>query len=205
MKSIKIYLYVALIAVGTILTSTMCNAQFHAGIDVKYSVGVCEEDIDLNKVDNTNSLGINVSGLYEFTPQIWAGVGITTNINDKSMMVVEDYTVTKVPIMQFAPYITMRYRPFTKHLNAYVFTDLGYALPFSIANNVQSFSEGVMWNAGVGYSLMFAKHFGLNFNVGYNLQQIKGTPYLLSSSNSDTKIASNNIRHSVAFAIGLIF
>ena len=107
--------------------------------------------------------------------------------------------------MQFAPYITLRYRPFIKHLNAYVFTDLGYAIPFTTENNVQIFSEGVMWNAGVGYSLMFAKHFGLNFNIGYNLQQIKGTPYVLTPTDNNTHIATNNIRHSIAFALGLIF
>jgi hypothetical protein len=209
MKSIKVFILISLVTVASVLSSTICNAQFHAGIDIKYSIGVCEENADLYKIDNTNSLGINLSGLYEFTPQIWAGVGMITNINNKGMTIVDDFTVTEMPIMQFAPYITMRYRPFVKHLNAYVFTDLGYAIPFKTEEGIQTFSNGVMWNIGVGYSYMFKKHFGLNFNVGYSLQQIEGTPthiaeHPISGFDMDI-IAQNNLRHSIGIAVGLIF
>ena len=190
----------------SLLCANKSYAQFHAGVDVKYSFGLCEDDFNFNRYDNTNSLGIALSGLYEFNPQIWAGVGVLTNINNRGMTIVDGASITQQPIMQFAPYLTFRYRSY-KHLNLYLFTDLGYAIPFKTSTGIQTFSEGVMWNAGVGYSLMFAKHFGLNFTVGYNLQQIKGTPCGPPAPGSSYAydIAGNNIRHSIAISVGVVF
>ena len=59
------------------------------------------------------------------------------------------------------------------------------------------FTPGVLFNLGVGYTKMFAKHFGVNFQLGYNLKQFKYT-----HSNIPNLEAT---RHSVIFGLGLTF
>lgn len=183
------------------------QAQLHGTLDFRYGLGLSENVIDKNmSVENyqPSNISVAVSGLYEFTPQIWAGVGLNTSINNSAVLQYNGITYSTTPIMQFAPYLTMRYRPIKQHLNAYLFTDLGYSIPFEKSVN---FSKGWLWNAGIGYSYMFRKHFGLNFNIGYNLLQIVGTPIVVTDKNTgnESKIISNNLRHSVTFAIGLVF
>ncbi|MBR3951425.1 MAG: outer membrane beta-barrel protein [Bacteroidaceae bacterium] len=212
MNKVKVLLTTMLIMVCSVVTPSICVGQFHAGVDFRYSWGLSETlvDNDLNLQANpANSLSIALNCLYEFTPQIWAGIGVNTNINNHGLTILENNSTTQMPIMQLAPYLTMRYRPISSHLNAYLFTDLGYAIPFKTSEGIQTFSNGVMWNIGVGYSYMFKKHFGLNFNVGYYLQQIQGTPTLIIEhpiGRTDVGIiAQNNLRHSIGVTLGLIF
>lgn len=202
MKQINLML-MTLFTVLAIGYAAESNAQFHAGVDFRYSIGLGETIVDndlFTSAQPANSYIFAVSGLYEFTPLVWAGVGVNLGINNTSIMELGT-TITPKPIMQFAPYLTVRLHPIACHRNAYVFTDLGYAVPF---NETKNFSEGWLWNAGIGYRYMFRKHFGLNFNVSYNLQQIIGTPYKVEDSNLSL-LAKNNLRHSIGIAVGLIF
>lgn len=203
-------LHCALLLLLVLATATTKGyAQFHGAVDVKYSLGLREENFPLKYFEshilNTNSLGLAVSGFYEISPEYWVGAGLNTNINNRSITIVGESSTSQVPIMQFAPYITFRYRSI-KHLNLYLFTDLGYAIPFKTIDGIQTFSEGVMWNAGIGYNFMLTQHFGLNFSVGYNLQQIKGTPCEEEAPGGNRHdIAENNLRHSINFTVGIAF
>lgn len=189
-----------------VMSAIESKAIFHAGIDFRYSIGL-HEAISGNELfthaEPANAFSININGVYDITQQISTGIGLGTYINNMSVMEIGS-TITQKPIVQFVPYLTLRYRPIKKHLNAYVFTDIGYAIPFK---NTKNFSEGWMWNAGIGYNYMLRKHFGFNFNICYNLQQIIGTPAMAidSTGRLSSMIAHNNLRHSISIAIGLVF
>lgn len=65
-----------------------------------------------------------------------------------------------------------------------------------------------MWDAGVGYTKMFRKHFGLNFQLGYNLKEFGKIPsYEINFPNGEVNYVGekSSIRHSVSFGIGLVF
>lgn len=196
-----------LILCVAIVSAIGAQAQFHAEIDFRYGLGLSENvigtDISIDK-DLLESYNLSVSGLYEATPQIWAGIGINMGVGNYSVLDLSTTPITLAPLMQFTPFATVKYRPFVKHLNAYLFTDIGYSVPFK---NARFFSEGFMWNIGVGYSWMFFKHFGLNASIGYNLLQIKGISsfYTDPVTNEVKTIEANNLRHSLGFSIGVVF
>lgn len=81
-------------------------------------------------------------------------------------------------------------------LDTYLYTNLGYG----VFSRDESIYPGWMWNAGVGYIKMFRKHFGLNFQVGYNLKEFRGV-----YSDADGNFSGNSIRHSLSLGIGLAF
>ena len=64
-----------------------------------------------------------------------------------------------------------------------------------------------MWDAGVGYTKMFRKHFGLNFQVGYNLKEFHGQNFygIDPDSGADYVRKFNSVRHSLSLGVGLVF
>lgn len=54
---------------------------------------------------------------------------------------------------------------------------------------------------------MFRKHFGLNFQLSYFMQQYKGVKTTMYEryTNKSFTLERNNLRHSLAFTLGLVF
>lgn len=186
---IKILLLLAIIICPTI----NAQAKLHVELGYRYNIGIRERKIGTDLyLDHYNkySYMIHLAALYNFTPRISAGIGAGF--------------VGGMHRGAFPVYATFRYRPIKQHLNAYVFTDLGYA---PASRDTKEISHGWMWNAGIGYTLMFRRHFGLNFQICYNMQQYAGIGILMRNIYTDQLdfVKSNNLSHSLGFGIGLVF
>ena len=96
-------------------------------------------------------------------------------------------------------YATLRYKPFRKTLKPYVFSDLGYC----VGDN-DKFRNGFTSRWGIGYTHMFRKHFGMNFQLGYNLEAIHDT-YLIWTENDVYNVKGTTKRHSITLGVGLTF
>ena len=161
-------------------TDAKAQCKFHVDLDYHYYFGLAEK-VSINRHTDTRSdykMGGNsltLAARYDVHPKVSVGAGFGLS----------RYTL---PI-----YVTLRYKPIEKMKDAYVFTDLGYG----IDSEEDDFTPGVLFNLGVGYTKMFAKHFGVNFQLGYNLKQFKYT-----HSNIPNLEAT---RHSVIFGLGLTF
>ena len=186
-------LIIKLLLLIVIFCTTESQAKFHVELDYRYSLGIRERKIGSDLyLDQYNIFShmVHFAALYNFTPRISAGIGVGI-VGDKHRGA-------------FPLYATFRYRPIKQHLNAYVFTDLGYA---PASRSTKEISHGWMWNAGVGYTLMFRRHFGLNFQLCYNMQQYAGVGITLRNIYTDQleHVKSNNLCHSLGFGIGLVF
>ena len=67
-------------------------------------------------------------------------------------------------------FATVRYKALEKVPDAYVFADMGYAI------KAGDFTKGLTGSLGIGYTHMFARHFGLNFQIAYNLKRFNDIP-----------------------------
>ncbi len=124
---------------------------------------------------------------YDITRRWSAGIGIGlsryTNLDYNTMPV----------------YATVRYKAIEKVPDLYLFTDLGYAL------KVGDFTKGFTGNIGIGYTHMFKKHFGLNFQIAYNLKRFNDVPvYIYNVESQETRYFNENTtRHSLSFGVGI--
>ena len=182
LKSIAILF--ALILFQSMDAEAQC--KFHVDLDYHYYFGLAEK-VSINRHTDTRSdynMGGNsltLAARYDVHPKVSVGAGVGL------ARYTQRYFNT-LPI-----YATLRYKPIEKVKDAYVFTDLGYA----IDSEKDDFTPGVLFNLGVEYTKMFAKHFGVNFQLGYNLKQFKYN----HSNIPDLK----STRHSVIFGVGLTF
>lgn len=162
------------------------QCKFHVDLDYHYYFGLAEK-VSINRHTDTRSdykMGGNsltLAARYDVHPKVSVGAGFGLSRYTQGY-------VNTLPV-----YVTLRYKPIEKMKDAYVFTDLGYG----IDSEEDDFTPGVLFNLGVGYTKMFAKHFGVNFQLGYNLKQFKYT-----HSNIPNLEAT---RHSVIFGLGLTF
>lgn len=175
------------------------NAQFHAGIDFKLRTEGYTHTANKDVTIFASQLNVMATGIYDFTPQIsaGAGIGITSGAG---------FNIT-API-----FATMRYSPIKKHTNAYIFTNLGYAPKYA-----EDIPQGWIFDAGIGYRLMFRKHFGLNFQLAYNLQQFVGDMRVTNTNDSMgigqyyqdiygwPTFDGDEVRHFVSLSIGFVF
>ena len=169
-----------------ILLSIDAKAQskFHVDLDYHYYFGLAGtvgSKTDTRSDYNMGGNSLTLAARYDVHPKVSVGAGVGL------ARYTQRYFNT-LPI-----YATLRYKPIEKVKDAYVFTDLGYA----IDSEKDDFTPGVLFNLGVGSTKMFAKHFGVNFQLGYNLKQFKYT-----HSNIPNLEAT---RHSVIFGLGLTF
>lgn len=179
-----------------LLQTSIVKAQnkFHIVLDYHYNLGVSERywGKKLNRSDYEmygNSL--HLTALYDITLKISAGVGMGADRYEQP-----GYNT-------FPIYGTFRYRPLQKIYDGYVYTDLGYGV-FKNDN----ITPGWVWNVGIGYTKMFAKRFGLNFQLGYNLKEFDNIPSFKVGFESDEINyvgKKSSIRHSISFGIGLVF
>jgi hypothetical protein len=135
----------------------------------------------------TGGNSIQFTPRYDITHKWSAGIGIGlsryTNL---------DYNTLPV-------YATVRYKAIEKVPDLYLFSDLGYAL------KVGDFTKGFTGNIGIGYTHMFKKHFGLNFQIAYNLERFNDIPTIIYDANlQETHYGTtNSTRHSLSFGVGI--
>ncbi len=132
--------------------------------------------------------------LYNINTKLSAGLGIdfsTVNSNSK--------------FDRISPLATLRYKPFDGLLhNWYTFINIG---PCFRTNNSLYNTSGFMAEVGVGYTKMFAKHFGVFGQVGYSLNQFCNR---VGSINAATGAVGgihnvNSYRNSVFVSAGVVF
>ena len=154
-------------------------------MDYHYNLGFSEKGYDYHILrNNYHMLGnsLHLSALYDFTPSLSIGAGIGSDRYEEP-----GYNT-------FPVFATVHYIPVKNHIpNAYLYTNLGYALKGEISR------RGWLYDIGIGYKKMFRKHFGLNFQFGYNLKQFK-IPYYYPVPKD-----RSSIRHSLSFGFGFIF
>ena len=186
----------ALIAMISLLQAgaVMAQSKFNVVLDYHYNLGIKQRyngssfGRDQYKMSG-NSL--HLTALYHATPRISAGIGIGADRY-------EGPEFNTFPI-----YGAFRYRPLKNFLNAYVYTNLGY----SVFEN-KHIASGLMWDAGIGYTKMFRKHFGLNFQLGYNLKQFRNVPGYEYDWDKQELIylgKKSCFRNSISFGAGLVF
>lgn len=210
MKKKQILLWSLLVLGTSSLTTTAVaqnDARFHMELDYGYNLGFTEK-INGYNYDSQGKLGghaLTINALYNIRPDMTVGVGyglsrFTREYNGDS---------NTMPL-----YATFRYRPLSTHRALYAYGDLGYTL-FNDSKN-HNFTGGMLGGIGVGYQLMFKRHFGLNFKLGYGLQQFANIPIITGTSEKKnlttgevTTIFNHDKRslwrQSVHFGVGLVF
>lgn len=158
-----------------------------------YNLGLSENGYDyhLNRNDrNLYGNSLHLSALYDMTKKLSIGIGMGADRYE--------------PYNTFPVFATLHYRPTFQNLpGGYAYTNIGYA----IVNN-DNVSSGLVWGAGIGYLKMFRRHFGLNFQFGYDLKQFADIPTyeVVIPDNAINYLGEkSSIRHSLSFGIGLVF
>lgn len=166
------------------------RVKFHVALDYHYNYGIgSNQEWVSNEHEGGHSL--HLTALYDFASKLSAGVGIGAD------------RYTSPDFNTFPIYGTVHYRPLVRIPQVCLYTNLGYGC---FSN--EAIAAGWVWDLGIGYTKMFRKHFGLNFQLGYNLKEFAGIPtYELNPDTGDIKYVgkSNDIRHSLSLGIGLVF
>lgn len=175
---------------GQELQKPIKNApKFHVLLDYHYNLGLANK-LQWNS-GNMAGHSLHLMALYDFTSRFAAGIGIGA----------DRYThpgFNTIPV-----YATFRYKPVSSIPKGYIYTNLGYGCFSNIA-----IDPGWMWDLGIGYTKMFGRHFGLNFQIGYNLKEFAGIPsydYNLDTGNITYLGTVSDFRHSLSMGIGLVF
>lgn len=193
MKIVKIVTLI-FVALFLIIPASKAQSKFHILLDYHYNFGIREKYWGKTfgrKEYKMHGNSLHLTALYDVGPKVSIGVGLGADRYEEP-----GYNT-------FPVYGTLRYQPFPKLLSGYVFTDLGYGIFKN--DNVAS---GWMWNVGIGYTKMLRKHFGLNFQIGYNLKEFGGIPlYQVDFYSGEIHYAGkkSSIRHSLSFGFGLMF
>lgn len=173
-------------------TTLLGQSKFHFDIDYHYNLGLTEKIMGMTLSRGKYNMGghsLHLTSRYDITP-LWS-VGWGFGLDRYTEM---EYNTLPV-------YATARYKIIKEMPALYTFTDLGYA----IKNG--DFTKGFMGNLGIGYTYMLAKHFGLNFQIAYNLKRFTNIP--IHIYNEDTGQSYYNevksTRHSLSFGVGLSF
>lgn len=159
------------------------QSKFHAHLDYHYSLGWSETGYNgqtLYRNDwKMHGNSLRLSALYTFAPAWEAGLGMGADRYEEP-----GYNT-------FPLFAVLHCAPLKKHRPLYSYTDIGYAL------KTGNSTPGLTWNIGFGYKLMLKKHFGFNFQFGYNLKQFKND-YLPSENGKHFQ------RNSLSFGAGII-
>jgi hypothetical protein len=183
------------------------DARFHVELDYGYHAGL-SESLNHYNFKSQGTLGghsLTINALYNIRPDMTVGVGY--GLTRFTRRYQGDNNT--MPL-----YATFRYRPLATHRAFYAYTDLGYTLLNDRENH--NFTGGFLGGIGVGYQLMFKRHFGLNFKLGYGIQQFARTPVVVSINEKTDQATGNTFidatydyrslwRHSILFGLGLVF
>ncbi|WP_302392447.1 hypothetical protein, partial [Phocaeicola coprophilus] len=176
-------------------TSQLKNSRFHIVLDYHYNLGLSQrigsQTQGRNETYRMGGNSLHLTALYDFTEKFSAGAGIGAD------------RYTNSDFNTFPVYAAFRYRPLSRIPAAYVYTNAGYGLFKSV--NIYA---GWVGDLGIGYQYMLRKHFGLNFQLGYNLKEFAGIEsYAYDPSTGQTTFLGKKsaVRHSVSFGFGLVF
>lgn len=167
------------------------EAKFHVVLDYHYNFGLASKEKWWDNGERTGGHSLHLTALYDITPKIAAGIGIGAD------------RYTHPNFNTFPIYGTFRYSPITKIPKGYLYTNLGYGC---FAN--EAISPGWVWDLSIGYTKMFRKHFGLNFQIGYNLKEFADIPsyeYNADTGNTTYSGKIKDLRHSLSLGIGIVF
>lgn len=195
-------------ALASPLTASAQNdARFHLELDYSYHLGLSEKmhGVDGKMTGSRGGHALTINALYNIRPDMTVGVGYGL-----SRFTRENYGDNNTMPL----YATFRYRPFANHRGLYAYTDQGYTLLNDKEGH--NFTGGYLGTIGVGYQLMFKRHFGMNFRLGYNIQQFARTKVTfytpLEQRGENGQLIMNERtehrslwRHSLQLGVGLVF
>ncbi len=198
-------LMVAMLPVVAMAQSESVDSKWQFEVGYQYSLGLSArsngETIHRSDVKMYGN-AIRVSALYNINKRFSAGLGLSS--------VGYEPSPNSLPL-----YATFRYRPLDGKWNhLYAFTNLGYSFGKSGSEDLCS---GFVGELGMGWSKMFRRHFGLNFQVSYSLNQFRKLNYLSGfydgpDSKDPNKYVEPEVlekydiwRNSLSFSVGIVF
>lgn len=183
-----------LLASAFLISAVVANGQsrVHFDVDYHYNLGLSQRIFHKNYGRGEYDMGghsLHLTGRYDISERLSAGVGIG----------LDRYTSPENNTLPV--FATFRYNVLRTVPQSYVFSDIGYGIGSS-----EIFTKGAMWNLGIGYTKMLARHFGLNFQVAYGLKGFRDTYSTVDDTNmTQTFQKSTSLRHSISFGVGLTF
>lgn len=186
-------IFVSAIVTSLISVTALAQSKLHIDLDYQYSLGMSEKFAGNTYNRDSYKMGGNllqVAARYDIATQWSVGIG----------MGLARYT--EPDFNTYPLFATSRYKPIRKLPQAYLFTDLGYGLKLADDSN-----PGFSGKLGVGYTWMLMRHFGLNFQIAYDLKNFRDitTAYYNEATDKTEFYKSNSTRHSISFGIGLTF
>ncbi|QFQ13145.1 hypothetical protein C7Y71_009050 [Pseudoprevotella muciniphila] len=158
------------------------QSRFHVDIDGAFNLGLHEHSSYYKDSGHPHGYSYGLTLRYDVSERWSAGAGIALsrefNRNHRT-----------API-----YATVRYKALKQLPETYVFTNVGY----SSSTLGSKLDSGFSGSLGIGYTKMFAKHFGLNFQLGYNLKTFNNEDMYGGDDHTD-------VRHSILFGVGVTF
>lgn len=183
MKRLLLLLYVAL-CVGN---SIYGQSRFHVDVDGAYYLGLHEhKSKHYIYPDEGHPYGFSY-GLtlrYDVSNRWSAGAGVA---------LARDFN-SNYKTLPF--YATVRYKALKQLPESYIFANVGLAA----STIAKGYDAGFTSSLGIGYTKMFAKHFGLNFQIGYNLKSLNDENDYGGGAADESRI-----RHSISFGVGATF
>lgn len=173
-----------------VLSHNFEGSKLQFQLDYRYYLGLKQknEGYSISRKDAAmygNS--IRASVMYHVIPRLALGAGIGADRYDNP-----GYNT-------FPVFAAFRYSPLRQSLAPYAFTNVGYSFETSTAD------RGMFWDLGVGYKRMFRKHFGLKFEIGYNLKNLRLDSYSMDANNNYSPKCYSLVRHSLFAGVGLVF
>lgn len=186
-------IFVSIIVASFISVTALAQSKLHFDLDYQYSLGLSENFAEYTYNRGSYKMGGNllqVAARYDVATQWSIGIG----------MGLARYT--EPDFNTYPVFATLRYKPVRKQPQAYLFTDLGYGLKLGDDSN-----SGFSGRLGIGYTWMIMRHFGLNFQIAYDLKNFCDitTAYYNEAMDKTEFFKSNSTRHSISFGIGLTF
>jgi len=194
MKRLKQIPFRALAVTAAVCFAATLQGQslYHVDVDYHYNLGLSEKFMGTRLSPNDYEMGghsLRLTVRYDFAPRWSAGLGAGLDRYTDP-----DYNTLPV-------FATVRYSVLPCLPQAYAYADLGYAV------KAGDYNKGLMGGIGIGYTHMFARHFGLNFQVGYQLKRFEDIPLVVyfPDSGETSYSEKSSTRHSLSLGIGVTF
>ena len=176
-----------------VVVNFYAQSKCHIDVDYHYNLGLSEKIVGRHYTRSAYKMGGNslrFAMRYDISTVFSTGIGVGLD------------RYTEVDFNTMPVYATMRYSPIKKVHDAYVFSDLGYALKIA-----QDYNPGFTGKVGLGYVWYVANHFGVNFQIAYDFKDFRKISTISYDEENQKNIYydTNNIRHSISFGVGITF
>lgn len=162
------------------------QSKFQVSLDYHHYLGFYEKGkgYTFHRKDyKMHGNSLRLSGIYFLSQRLGIGAGIGADRYEEP-----GYNT-------FPVFTTMHFSPLKHYIPFYLFISPGYALK---TNN--SF-QGAVCDLGAGYKRMFKKHFGMKFDLSYNLKNFRDKAY----DTNGKQFTYTATRHSLSIGLGFIF